>query len=77
MKQVLLILTLSILFAFASFATTKIISDCKTSCRKALSKNEVAIKKSVLELAKRAAQISSSHKDVFPDFIIGSTFYKL
>lgn len=78
MKQVIFIFFLSVLFAFSSFATTKRTNACKNKCQKTtIPKTTVVAKKSVLELAKKAAQVSSSQKDVFPEFIIGNTFYKL
>jgi hypothetical protein len=77
MKQISLILVVSVLFASTSFATTIRATDCKTKCQKTIAKNTVVNKKSVLELAKKAAQVSSSQKDGFPEFFIGSTFYKL
>lgn len=77
MKQIIFILFLSVLFTSSSFATTKRTNTCKNKCQKTAPKTTVVTKKSVLELAKKAAQVSSSQKDVFPEFIIGNTFYKL
>lgn len=76
MKQIIFILFVSVLFASSSFATTKRTLICKNKCQKTAPKTTV-VKKSVLELAKKAAQVSSSQKDVFPEFIVGNTFYKL
>ncbi|MCU7547698.1 hypothetical protein OCK74_01170 [Chitinophagaceae bacterium LB-8] len=78
MKQISFILFLSVLLASVSFATANRTNCCKTKYQKTVAvKNKVVTKRSVLELAKRAAQVSSSQKDIFPEFIIGNTFYKL
>jgi hypothetical protein len=77
MKQIIFILFVSVLFASTSFATAIRATGCKTKCQKTAAKSTVVIKKSVLELAKKAAQVSSAQKDGFPEFFIGSTFYKL
>jgi hypothetical protein len=77
MKQILFIFFLSVLFASTALAAITKVNCCKIKCQKTAIKNSVVAKKSVLELAKKAAQVSSSQKDVFPEFMIGNTFYKL
>lgn len=77
MKQISFIVFLSVLFVSTSFATTE--TSCKTKCQKNTTVKCMGVtkKSSVLELAKKAAQVSSSQRDMFPEFIIGNTFYKL
>jgi hypothetical protein len=77
MKKVAFLLLIFVVFASTSlFASTTFTNGCKSKCQKTATKDTVVVKKSVLELAKKAAQVSSSQKEVFPDFIIGTTFYK-
>lgn len=78
MKQASLILFLCVVIGSTSLlATTPRTNGCKIKCQKPPTKDTVVAKKSVLELARKAVQLSSSQKDVFPEFMIGNTFYKI
>lgn len=78
MKQASLTLFLCVVIGSTSLlATGARINGCKNKCQKPATKDTVVAKRSVLELARKAVQLSSSQKNVFPEFIIGNTFYKI